>query len=120
MEPSLLQAEEPQLSQPVLLGVVLKPSDYLYGPPLHPLQQLHILLVLGAPELEAVLQGGVLQEQSRAAESPPLTAVHASLDATQYTVGLLGCKHALPAHIESFINRHLQILLRAALKTFSA
>ena len=57
-EPSLLQAEEPQYSQAVLIGEVLQPSDHLHGPPLDPLQQLHVLLVLGAPELDAVLQVG--------------------------------------------------------------
>ena len=58
LEPSLLQSEIPQLSQPVLMGEVLQPSDQLHGPPLHPLQQLHVLLVLGAPELDALLQVG--------------------------------------------------------------
>ncbi|KAK4808555.1 hypothetical protein QYF61_009858 [Mycteria americana] len=55
-QPSLLQAEQPQLSQPVLVGEVLQPSDHFCGPPLDPLQQLHVLLVLRAPELDAVLQ----------------------------------------------------------------
>jgi len=31
-------------------------SDHLYGPPLDPLQQLPVFLVLGAPDLDAVLQ----------------------------------------------------------------
>jgi len=35
-DPSLLQAEPPQLSQPVLVGEVLQPSDHLRGPPLDP------------------------------------------------------------------------------------
>ena len=36
-------------------------------------------------------------------------------------VGPLDCKRTLPAHVESFINRHSQILLlKAALKPFSA
>ena len=51
----------------------------------------------------------------------PLPAAgHTSLDATQDIVGLLGCKHTLLAHVESFINQHPQILLlRAAPKPFS-
>ena len=40
-EPSLLQAEEPQPSQPVLVGEVLQPSDHLRGLLLDLLQQLH-------------------------------------------------------------------------------
>ncbi|KAK4826265.1 hypothetical protein QYF61_006712 [Mycteria americana] len=49
-------AEQPQLSQPVLVGEVLQPSDHFRGPPLDSLQQLHVLLVLRALELDAVLQ----------------------------------------------------------------
>ena len=55
-ELSLLQAEEPQISQPVLTGEVLQTSDHLCGPPLDLLQQLCVLLVLEALELDAVLQ----------------------------------------------------------------
>ena len=55
LEPSLLQDEKPQLSQPVLLGEVLQPSDHSHGPPLDLLQQLIVLLVLGHSELVTVL-----------------------------------------------------------------
>jgi len=57
-EPSLLQAEQPQLTHPVLIGEVFQPSDHLRGPSLDPLQHIHVLLMLGAPELDAVLQVG--------------------------------------------------------------
>ncbi|PKU45367.1 hypothetical protein llap_4311 [Limosa lapponica baueri] len=57
LELSLLQDEKLQLSQPVLLGDMLQPSDHLCGPPLDLFQQVHVLLMLGAPELDAVLQG---------------------------------------------------------------
>ena len=55
---SLLQAEQPQLSQPVFTGDMLQPSDHPRGPSLDSLQQVHVLLMLGAPELDAVLQAG--------------------------------------------------------------
>ncbi|KAK4829738.1 hypothetical protein QYF61_006447 [Mycteria americana] len=42
-------------SQPVFIGEVLQPSDHLHGPPLDLLQQVHVLM-LGAPELNTVLQ----------------------------------------------------------------
>ncbi|KAK4832304.1 LOW QUALITY PROTEIN: hypothetical protein QYF61_021703, partial [Mycteria americana] len=58
LQPSLLQAEQHQLSEPLLIGEVVQPSDYFRGPPLDPLQQLHVLLALRAPELDAVLQVG--------------------------------------------------------------
>ncbi|GAB0182865.1 rotatin [Grus japonensis] len=56
LEPSLLQAEQAKLSQPVFIGEVLQPSDHQCGPTLDSLQQLHVLLVLATPELDAVLQ----------------------------------------------------------------
>ena len=49
MEPYLLQTElelKPQLLQPFLIGEVLQPSGYLHDPPLDPLLQIHIFLVL--------------------------------------------------------------------------
>jgi len=47
--PSLLQAEEAQLSQPVFTGEVLESSDHICGLPL----ELYIFIVLGAPGLNA-------------------------------------------------------------------
>ena len=58
MQPSPPQAEQAQLLRPVLTEEVLQPSDHVHGPPLDPLQQLHIFPVLGAPDLDAVLQVG--------------------------------------------------------------
>jgi len=37
---------------------VLQPSDHLCGPPLDPLQHIHVLPMLGAPELDVGLQVG--------------------------------------------------------------
>ena len=49
------------------------------------------------------------------------SAGRASLDATLYMVGLLGCMCTSPANVEFFNNLHPQILLlRASLKPFSA
>ncbi|KAK4814241.1 LOW QUALITY PROTEIN: hypothetical protein QYF61_012737 [Mycteria americana] len=84
-QPSLLQAEQPQLSQPVLVGEVLQPSDHLRGPPVDSLQQLHVLLVLRAPDI-------VLQD----------------------TVGLLGCEHTLLAHVQLFVHQYPQVLFHRA------
>jgi len=53
---SLLQAKQSQFPQPFLIEEVLQPSDHLSGPLLDPLQELHVLPVLGAPGLDAVLQ----------------------------------------------------------------
>ncbi|KAK4833105.1 LOW QUALITY PROTEIN: hypothetical protein QYF61_027771 [Mycteria americana] len=116
LEPSLLQAEQPQLSQPVPRGEVLQPSDHFLGPPLDPLQQLHVLLVLRAPELDAVLQVRSHQSRVEGQNHLPQPAGHAALDAAQDMVGLLGCKRTLLAHVQLFIHQCPQVLLcRAAL-----
>ncbi|XP_074006257.1 COX assembly mitochondrial protein homolog isoform X1 [Numenius arquata] len=56
LEPSLLQAEEPQLSQSVFTGEVLHPSDHLRGPPPDLFRQVLVLPVFRTPELDTVLQ----------------------------------------------------------------
>ncbi|KAK4830027.1 LOW QUALITY PROTEIN: hypothetical protein QYF61_008365 [Mycteria americana] len=99
LEPSLLQAEQAQLSQPFLTGEMFQPSDHFCDPPLDLLQQVHVFPVLRAPELDAVLQMGSHQ--------------------TQDTVGFLGCKCTLLAHVQLFIHQYPQVLLRrAALNPF--
>ncbi|KAK4827563.1 hypothetical protein QYF61_019187 [Mycteria americana] len=118
---SLLQAEQPQLSQPVFVGEVLQPSGHLHGPPLDLLQQLHVLLMLRPPELHAVLQMGSHKSGVEGQNHLPQPAGHASFDAAQDTVGFLGCKCTLPGHVELLINQHPHVLLlRAALNPFSA
>ena len=56
MEPSRLQAEQPQLFQPALMGEVFHTLNHYCGPPLDLLQQVYVSLVLRAPHLDAVLQ----------------------------------------------------------------
>ena len=93
LRPSLLQAEKPQLSQPVLIGDGLQPSDHPRGPPLDLLQQL-IVLLLGAPALDAIFRLG--SHESRVEG------------------------HTLTALVETFVNQQPQILLLgAALKPHS-
>ena len=71
-------------------------------------------------ELDAVFQVGSHESRVEGQNQLPQPAGHTFLDATRDTIGLLSCKHILLAHAESFINQHPQILLRAALKPFSA
>ncbi|KAK4831900.1 hypothetical protein QYF61_020047 [Mycteria americana] len=120
-EPSLLQAEQPQLSQPVFIGKVLQLSDHLRGPPLDLLQQVHVLLMLGAPELDTVLHTGSHRSGADRENHLPQPADHASFDAAQDMVGFPGSERTLPGHVELFINQHPQVLLlRAGLNPFSA
>ncbi|KAK4831140.1 hypothetical protein QYF61_015443 [Mycteria americana] len=116
-----LKAEQPQLSQPVFTGEVFQPSDHLRGPPLDLLQQVHVLLMLGVPELKAVLQVGSHKSEVERENHLPRPAGHTSFDAAQDTVGFLGCKGTLSGHVELLINQYPQVLLlRAALNPFSA
>ena len=70
---SLLQTEQPQLSQPVLRGEVFQPSDRFCGPPLDSLQQVHVYPVLRVPELEIVLQVGSHQNITEGQNHIPST-----------------------------------------------
>ena len=56
--PSPFQAKQAQFPQPFLMGEVLQPSEHPSGPPLDPLKELHVISVLGAPGLDAILQMG--------------------------------------------------------------
>ncbi|KAK4812466.1 LOW QUALITY PROTEIN: hypothetical protein QYF61_026459 [Mycteria americana] len=109
-QPSLLQAEQPQLSQPVLVGEVLQPSHHFRGPPLDPLQQLHVLLVLRDPELDTVLQVGSHQSRVEGQDRLPQPAGHAAFDAAQDMAGLLGCERTLSAHVQLFVHQCPQVL----------
>ncbi|KAK4816043.1 hypothetical protein QYF61_011051 [Mycteria americana] len=114
-----LSAEQPQLSQPFLIGEVLQPPDHFCGPPLDLLQQVHVFPVLRAPELDAVLQVGSHQSRGEGQDHLPQPTGHASFDAAQDMVGFLGCKRTLLAHVQLFIHQYPQVLLhRAALNPF--
>jgi len=77
LEPSLLQAQQPPLSQPFLIGEMLQPSDHFCSPPLDLLQQVHVFPVLRAPELDTGLQVG--SHQSRVEEQNHLSRGDCSL-----------------------------------------
>ncbi|KAK4830254.1 hypothetical protein QYF61_009321 [Mycteria americana] len=109
--PSLLQAEQPQRAQTFFIGEVSHPSDHFRGPPLDLLQQVHVFPVLRAPELDAVLQVGSYQSRVEGQNHLPQPAGHTSFDAAQDTVGLLGCKRTLLAHVQLFIHQYPQVLL---------
>jgi len=97
---------------------VPQPFDYPCGPPVDPLQQLHVFFVLGAPGLYAVIQMGP-HDGRRENNHFPCTAGPPSFDAAQDTVGLLGCKCILLVHVQVFVHQNPQVLLyRAALNEF--
>ena len=106
LEPSLLLAKQPQLSQPFLIGEVFHPSDCFCGSRLDPLQHISALLVLRAPEMDAGLQ--VWSHQRRVEGQNPLLqpAGHSSFGAAQDTVGTVDCECTLLAHVQLFIHKY--------------
>jgi len=75
------------------------------------LQQVHVFSVLRAPELDAGLQVGSQQSGVEWQNHLRRPAGHASFDADQGTIGLLGCERTLPAHVQFFIHEYHQVLL---------
>ena len=92
-----------ELPQPVFVGEVFQPSEYLCGCLLDLLQKLHIFLVLGSPDLDVVLQVGLMKAEKRGTITHPRPAGHPYFDAVQDTVNLPGCKCTVLAHIKFFI-----------------
>ncbi|KAK4816062.1 hypothetical protein QYF61_011070 [Mycteria americana] len=114
-----LYAEHDAIWHVLRPGEVFHPPDHFCGPPLDPLQQVHVFPVLRAPELDAVLQVGSHQSGGEGQNHLPGPAGHASFDAPQDAIDFLGCECTLPGHVELLINRHPQVLLlRAALNPF--
>ena len=85
LEPSLLQAEQPQLSRPVLVGEVFHSLCHFCGPPLDALQQVCVSPVLRIPHLDTVLQVRCHQHRAQGQDHLPHPAA-----AAQDTVGFLG------------------------------
>ena len=95
--PSLLQVEKPQSSQPVLIGELLQPPDHSCGPALGVLQQLHILIImLGTPELNTVLQVGPHNNRAGGDNYLPRLVGHVSFDAALVKISFQCCKSTLP------------------------
>jgi len=104
LEPFLQAEQGQQLPQPVLIGEMLQPSNLLHGPLLDLIQQLHVFLVLGAPGLDTVLQMGPYNGKAEGDNHLLHPAGHFSFDAAQDAVGLLSCRHTLPAHVLLFVH----------------
>lgn len=93
MEPTLLQAEQLQLSQTVFIGEVLQPLTTFVA---------SSGLISSDGTTEHSTAGGVAGEQSRGRESPP----HPGSGAAQDTIGFPGCEGTLLGHVELLTNQH--------------
>jgi len=78
MDTFLRQVEQSRLCQPFLTGEVFQPSEYFCGPPLEPLQQVHVFPVLGDTELDTGLQEGCHESGVEGQNLLPLSPGHTS------------------------------------------
>ena len=81
---------------------MLQPSDHFCGPPLNPLQQLHVFLLLGIPEVNAVLQVESQESRVKGNYHQPSPPGHPFFDAAQDMFGCHDCKHVLLAYNQFF------------------
>lgn len=86
------------ITWPFFMGEVFQFSDPR-GPPLYLLQQLHILHVLGAPDLDALLHLRSKEDCVEGDNYPPRSSGHLSFHADQDTDGLPSCKITLLASV---------------------
>ena len=111
---------KPQLPLTFFIREVLQPSDRSHCPPLDPLQQLQVILLLGGPRPRYSISGFASNGRVEGENHLPLPSGHSSFDAAQDRIGLQVCKITLPAPVQLFLHQDLQVLLhRAAIKEFS-
>ena len=87
-------------------GELLQPSDHPPGPLLDLFRQLHVFLVLGAPELDAVVQMESNKGRVEGNSHHLLPPGHPCFDAAWGTVGFLSCKDMLLAYVHLFIHQN--------------
>ncbi|KAK4810721.1 hypothetical protein QYF61_007695 [Mycteria americana] len=109
-EPSLLQAKQSQLPQPLLYELLLQTLHQLRCPSLDSLQHLNVSLVARGPKPNTVFEVRPHQCRVQGHDHFPSPAGHAISDTSQDAVGLLGYLGTLLAHIQAAVNQHPQVL----------
>ncbi|KAK4827573.1 hypothetical protein QYF61_019197 [Mycteria americana] len=110
-QPPFLQAEQPQVPQPLPISLVLQTLHQLRCPSLDTLQPLNVSLVVGGPTLNTAFQVRPHQCRVQGHNHFPSPAGHAIADTSQDAVGLLGRLGTLLAHIQPAVNQHPQVIL---------
>ena len=86
-EPPFLQAEQTQLLQPLLVGLVLQTPHQLCRPSLDSLEHLNVLIVVRGPKLNTVLEVQPHQSRVQGDDHLPRPAGHTVSDTSQDAVG---------------------------------
>ncbi|KAK4822641.1 hypothetical protein QYF61_018593, partial [Mycteria americana] len=110
-QPPFLQAEQPQVPQPLPISLVLQTLPQLRCPSLDTLQPLNVSLVVRGPTLNTAFEVRPHQCQVQGHDHCPSPAGHAIPDTSQDAIGLLGHLGTLLAHIQAAVNQHPQVLL---------
>ncbi|KAK4820326.1 hypothetical protein QYF61_023559 [Mycteria americana] len=110
-QPPFLQAEQPQVPQPLPISLVLQTLPQLRCPSLDTLQPLNVSLGARGPTLNTAFEVRPHQCRVQGRDHFPSPAGHAIADTSQDAIGLLGHLGTLLAHIQPAVDQHPQVLL---------
>ncbi|KAK4817206.1 hypothetical protein QYF61_003599 [Mycteria americana] len=110
-QPPFLQAEQPQVPQPLPISLVLQTLPQLRCPSLDTLQPLNVSLVARGPTLNPAFEVRPHQCRVQGHDHCPTPAGHAIPDTSQDAIGFLGHLGTLLAHIQAAVDQHPQVLL---------
>ncbi|KAK4819907.1 hypothetical protein QYF61_014642 [Mycteria americana] len=109
-QPPFLQAEQPQVPQPLPISLVLQTLPQLRCPSLDTLQPLNVSLVARGPTLNTAFEVRPHQCRVQGHNHCPSPAGHTIPDTSQDAIGLLGHLGTLLAHIQPAVDQHPQPL----------
>ncbi|KAK4820559.1 LOW QUALITY PROTEIN: hypothetical protein QYF61_000709 [Mycteria americana] len=99
-QPPFLQAEQPQVPQPLPISLVLQTLPQLRCPSLDTLQPLNVSLGVGGPTLNTAFEVRPHQCRVQGHDHCPSPAGHTVSDTSQDAIGFLGHLGTLLAHIQ--------------------
>ncbi|KAK4825074.1 hypothetical protein QYF61_023078 [Mycteria americana] len=113
-QPPLLQAQQPQVPQPLPISLVLQTLPQLRCPSLDTLQPLHVSLGVRGPTLNTAFEVRPHQCPVQGHDHCPSPAGHTIPDTSQDAIGLLGHLGTLLAHVQAAVDQHAQVLFHQA------
>ncbi|KAK4815167.1 hypothetical protein QYF61_017663 [Mycteria americana] len=113
-QPPFLQAEQPQVPQPLPISLVLQTLPQLRCPSLDTLQPLNVSLGVRGPNLNTAFEVRPHQCPVQGHDHCPSPAGHTIADTSQDAIGFLGHLGTLLAHIQAAVDQHPHVLFRRA------